>query len=238
MNRERYLERALHGVLGSEDRVAQFAADLLAHFEQGGARGETDAQVAARLGDPEEVAAAFMESVELRPAGLWARTFAFLGDFGLCIAVCLPFGLALALLASRGAAPGPFFVATAIVVGISLTGVFILYFPLFEGRFGWTPAKRLMGMHVLAESLRPITFGQAFLRRLSLYFELLVLDAVFVPFTARKQRAFDLVAKTVVVWHPDADRAAWRWLACLVPWVVIVLGGLVFSLPRVGLDGW
>ncbi|HVS62209.1 MAG TPA: RDD family protein [Thermoanaerobaculia bacterium] len=231
MNRKRYLERARRGVLGPDHRVESFAADLRAHFEEGSSRGESDAQVAARLGDPEEVAAAFMETVELRPAGLFARTFAFCGDFGLCLAACLPFAVAVMLWARRLEEPGPVFVAAVAPLGLALFGVFVLYFPLFEGRFGWTPAKRLMGLHVLSETLRPITFGQAFLRRLSLYFELLVLDSIFVPFTARRQRAFDMVADTVVVWRPDADRAAWRWALCLAPWVVIVLTGLALSLP-------
>ncbi|HVS13572.1 MAG TPA: RDD family protein [Thermoanaerobaculia bacterium] len=233
MNRERYLERAMHEVLGPDDRVGRFVADLRNHFEEGAERGETYEQVAARLGSPEEVAAAFMENVELRPAGLWARTFAFLADLGLCLAACLPFAAAMILWGEALPDPGPAFVAAAVLVGISLTGVFLLYFPLFEGRFGWTPGKLLIGLRVRSEALGPITFGQAFLRRLSFYFELLVVDALFVPFTKRKQRAFDLVAKTVVVWHPDADRAAWRWLACLAPWVVAVVAALALSLPEI-----
>jgi uncharacterized RDD family membrane protein YckC len=231
MNRERYLERALHGVLGPDDRVGRFVADLRNHFEEGAGRGESDAQVAARLGTPEEVAVAFMETVELRPAGLVARTFAFLADLGLCVAACLPFAIGMAFWSAALTRPGPVFVAVAAVLAVAVTGVLILYFPLFEGRFGWTPGKLLMGLRVRNEALGPISFGQAFLRRLSLYFELLVLDAVFVPFTARKQRAFDLVAKTVVVWHPDADRAAWRWLVCLAPWVVALALALLIALP-------
>jgi uncharacterized RDD family membrane protein YckC len=232
MNRERYLEQAMSEVVGPEQRVGRFVADLRVHFEQGAERGETDDQVSARLGDPAEVAAAFMETVELRPAGLLVRLFAFVADFGIGIAVCLPFAVGMATWASTLPQPGPFFVAIAVLLGIALTGVFLLYFPLFEGRFGWTPGKLLMGLRVRSETLGPITFGQAFLRRLSFYFELLVLDAVFVPFTARKQRAFDLVAKTVVVWHPDADRAAWRWLACLAPWLVPIAFGLLLGLPE------
>ena len=232
MNRERYLERARRGVLGPSDRFERFLADLRAHFEEGRARGESDAEVAARLGSPQEVAAAFMESVELRPAGLWARTVAFAGDIALCFAACLPFVVAVMLWTRSIEEPGPVFVAIVAPLGLALVGIFVLYFPVFEGHFGFTPAKRLLGLHVLSESLEPITLGQAFLRRLSLYFELLVLDSLFVPFTARKQRAFDMVAKTVVVWRPDADRAAWRWLVCLAPWLLFALAALALAAWR------
>jgi uncharacterized RDD family membrane protein YckC len=74
-----------------------------------------------------------------------------------------------------------------------------LFFPIAEGRFGQTLGKRLLGLRVLKESGLAIGYKEAFLRRIPFYFRFAVLDALFVPFTAKKQRAFDLVARTVVV---------------------------------------
>lgn len=45
----------------------------------------------------------------------------------------------------------------------------------------------------------PIGYREAFLRRLSFYFDFIVLDALFIPFTAKRQRAFDIIARTVVI---------------------------------------
>jgi uncharacterized RDD family membrane protein YckC len=78
-------------------------------------------------------------------------------------------------------------------------GIILLYFPILEGRFGQTLGKRLLGIWVLQETGLPIGYKQALLRRLSYYFDILPLDALFIPFTAKHQRAFDIVARTVVI---------------------------------------
>ena len=75
----------------------------------------------------------------------------------------------------------------------------MLYFPILEGRFGQTLGKRLLGIRVLHESGLPIGFKEAILRRLPFYFDFWPIDGLFVLFTAKKQRAFDIVARTVVV---------------------------------------
>ncbi len=43
---------------------------------------------------------------------------------------------------------------------------------------------------------------EAFLRRLPFYFEIWPVDALFIPFTEKRQRAFDIVARTIVVRQP------------------------------------
>lgn len=227
MYRERYLERALRDVVGPRSKVDQFAADLRAHFELGSEQGVTDAAVASRLGPPEEVAAAFMAEVDLEPAGFWVRLFAFAADLGLLAGLCVPAAGFIALAGSRAPNPGPVFVAGVVLTGLAMLGVLILYFPLFEGRYGRTPGKWWLRLRVLDESKRHISFGQAFLRRLSLYFELLVLDALFVPFTRRKQRAFDIVARTIVVHEPEGRAEPWRFIAGLAPWLLVAAAGVL-----------
>jgi len=88
-----------------------------------------------------------------------------------------------------------------LVAGFALAalGIILGYFPLLEGRFGYTLGKHLFGLHVLTEEGLPVGYKEAFLRRLSYYFEMLPVDALFIPFTQKKQRAFDIVARTIVI---------------------------------------
>ncbi|HUP23079.1 MAG TPA: RDD family protein [Thermoanaerobaculia bacterium] len=236
MTRDRYLERALRNVIGPRERVETFATDLRAHFEAGAERGEGDAQVAARLGPPEEVAASFMEGITLETAGFFARLFAFVADAGVLAVLGLPAFAAVALTVNGNPDPGPILIAAFVFLGLAMLGVVILYFPLLEGRYSRTPGKWWMRLRVVGEEHVRITFGQAFLRRLSLYFELLALDAIFVLFTRKKQRAFDIVARTMVIHEPGGRAGAWRWLGCFAPWAIVAAfaWALVYVGPRIG----
>jgi uncharacterized RDD family membrane protein YckC len=112
----------------------------------------------------------------------------------------------------------------------------IFYFPILESHFGTTVGKRLMGLKVRTEEGARIGLGAAFLRRLSFYFEILVLDSVFVPFTEKRQRAFDIVARTVVVRDPDASLGPGRYFLCLaallIPMVLLLTLGLFMGLSQ------
>jgi len=102
---------------------------------------------------------------------------------------------------------GAALIAAVIGCGLAAVGVIILYFPIQEARFGQTVGKRLCGLRVLRENGLPIGYREAFLRRLSFYFDVLVVDALFIPFTAKRQRAFDIVARTVVIREPQDPHA-------------------------------
>lgn len=233
-----YVNDVLRNVFASAAERERFEADLRAHFEEGLARGETAAEVIHRMGPPEEVAAAFNAERPLRYAGFWVRLLAFAADVGFLVAVNLPL-LALGVwLHERAPVDGtasPAAMAVLVVAGLTFTGTLLFYFPLAEGRFGKTLAKHLLALRVVRETGAAIGFGAAFLRRLSFYFEFLVLDALFVPFTEKRQRAFDIIAKTVVAREPGRSVPAWRYGLCLalavLPWVCM---GLVVALcqPR------
>jgi uncharacterized RDD family membrane protein YckC len=106
---------------------------------------------------------------------------------------------------------------TALVsTGLAALGLGICYFPLLEARFGKTIGKHLLAIRVVREAGTPISLGQAFLRRLSFYFEMLLADALFIPFTPARQRALDMLARTAVVREPGRDTGAWGWIACLL----------------------
>ena len=82
--------------------------------------------------------------------------------------------------------------------------------------FGKTLGKYLMRIRVVRETGSPIGLGSSFVRRLSFYFDILWVDALFIFFTDKNQRALDIVAKTVVAREPDESTPGWAWIVCLL----------------------
>jgi uncharacterized RDD family membrane protein YckC len=113
-------------------------------------------------------------------------------------------GVALSSLVPQHPAGFDYIVRAGIILAVSVctlavVDVAVLYFPILEGRFGRTLGKRLLKLWVLKQNGLPIGYTEAFLRRLSYYFEIMAVDALFIPFTPKRQRAFDIVARTVVI---------------------------------------
>ena len=109
--------------------------------------------------------------------------------------------------------PVPFFILLMPAVMWTLA-VFLFYFPALEAHFGKTLGKHLLGLRVLNEDGTRLGLGKAFLRRLSYYFDFLAIDALFAAFTERKQRALDILSKTMVV-REENELGAARVLICL-----------------------
>jgi len=204
---ERYIRDVLRNIpfpLKGRDRIEE---DLRAHLEAAQAAGGSPAEAIGRMGAPAEVAEDLLSQVPLRYAGFWRRLGAFALD--LCLIVVLagvPAIVAMGLSDLVPAHPvgwgqvlGALILLGVFVCTAASVGVVVLYFPILEGRFGRTPGKRLLGLWVLKETRLPIGYKEAFLRRLSFYFDILAMDALFIPFTPRRQRAFDVVARTVVI---------------------------------------
>ena len=233
---DRYVHDVLANVFATPEDAARLEADLRAHFAEAEARGESPSRIIDHMGQPEDVAAAFNAEREVPYAGFWQRVVAFVGDCGLLLALFLP-PLSVAVLATRlvpegemstGATPIGWMIALCLV-GLAMLGIFVCYFPILEARFGKTLGKHLMRIRVIRENGAPISLGQGFVRRLSLFFKLLVPDALFVPFTERRQRALDIIAKTVVAREPGERAPGWAWAACLLLPVVTsaAVAGLV-----------
>ena len=121
-------------------------------------------------------------------AGFWRRTAAFLVD----LAVILLFaGLAAVLTISlSNAVPqhpeglvenliGGAIILLLLISANACIAMILVYFPLLEGRFGRTLGKRLFGLRVRSEDGLPASYWQAFLRRLSFYFEIFPIEALF-----------------------------------------------------------
>ena len=216
---ERYIDDVLSHVFADPEDRQRLEADLRSHFSEGEAEGRTPRQVIEGLGTPEEVAAAFNAEREFQYASFWQRLVAFFGDAGLLMCLVVPV-LTLGLMAGVvGEEPGGiavlWFLPFALLF-LAILGLGIFYFPLLEAHYGRTLGKHLMRIRVVRESGSPIGLGQAFVRRLSFYFDMLWVDALFVFFTDKNQRALDIVAKTVVAQEPGKRTPGWAWVVCLL----------------------
>lgn len=193
-------------------------ADLRLHVESAVEAGATEGEAMVRLGSPSAVAASLLEGYEPSLASLWDRAAAFVVDLGIGWAV-LWVGLATLTLGADGVVA----LHWAGIGWLVAAGILaLIYFPAFEAKLGRTPGKMLVGLHVVREDGHPIGWKEALLRRLPLFFEFFLLDALFAPFTKRKQRAFDIVARTVVVRSSGRAEEArtLAWLIALLLWAV------------------
>lgn len=223
---DRYIDDVLRHVFATPEDRERLEADLRSHFAEAEADGRTPRDTIAGLGAPDEVAAAFNAEREIQFATFWQRLVAFFGDLGILVTLCLPVaGLALLMGIATGdpGEPSVLWIVIFCLLFLAFAGLFIFYFPLLEERFGRTFGKHLMRIRVLRENGGPISMGQAFVRRLSLYFDLVPLDSLFVLFTDKRQRALDIVAKTIVAREPGQTAPAWAYAVCLLLPVLSIL---------------
>lgn len=99
--------------------------------------------------------------IELRPAGVWVRSRAFLLDWAIRVILSIVVFFLLSMLAklSGGVATGLLFIAIFLV--------YWLYPVLFEVFWhGQTPAKRVFGLRVVQDNGTPVSFTQSLIRNL------------------------------------------------------------------------
>lgn len=214
---EEYVQAVLRHVPYTSAERNRIAGDLQAHFAECVEAGESEAGAARRMGPPAEVAARFLADVPLEYAPVTYRLGAYIVDVGL---VLVPLFFGLAWLAHREpglfARSGNLRIGADLSVLLSMVGpavlLWLLYFPVLESRFDQTLGKRLFGIAVVKTSGTRVGFGAAVVRRLPHHFEFAWLDALFAPFTTRRQRAFDMVANTIVVRGPHRASPGRAWL--------------------------
>ncbi|MFW6079607.1 MAG: RDD family protein [Gemmatimonadota bacterium] len=213
MNRiDAYVDEVLKHIPGCLPQRRRIEADLRSHLADRVDGGDTVEEAVARMGPAEEVAREFLSELELRPAPLGRRFAAFLIDIGLGMLVAAPLvPLVVLLVLGEPMRLPPGAVALLFFFGAALGGAVLLlslvYYPVAEAIFGQTVGKRLLGLCVTLEDGGRIGWLDAIIRRIPWYVELFWLDAVFALFTERRQRAFDLVAGTIVVRCDDDARA-------------------------------
>lgn len=231
------IEEYVHEVVG---RIApavpargRIEADLRTHLAERVAAGASEPEAVARMGPAEEVARAYLDGVEL----VWARWPRRLGAFLLDVGLGATLLMSLVLVAAYALEPGPegapetIELPVGIALGLAAAAVFvlgILYFPVMETLFGQTVGKHVFGTGVAREDGGQIGFGAAILRRIPLLFDFWPFDAAFLFFTRKRQRAFDIVARTVVIEGGRGWRRAWAWTG--LAWVAPVLLAIAIQL--------
>ena len=227
---ERYVEDVMHRIAPGFPGRHRIEADLRSHLAERVAAGEDPSNAVARMGPPAEVARGFLESTEPPVARPADRLGGFLFDVGLgalaIASITLLAVVAVGPYSTVRASDWPLPLAVALVLGAVIVFVLvILYFPVLETLFGQTAGKRVFGTYVARETGERVGFWIAVVRRIPFMFDIWPIDAVFVLFTARKQRAFDLAARTIVIEGGRRIGRPWGIVALL--WLAaMVLGAL------------
>lgn len=220
---ERYVQSVIHRIAPGIPGSARFESDLRMHLEERINTGESESEAVARMGGSEEVARGFLDSAQPELAKPSERLGGFLFDVGLGAAALA----ALAVLAAWWLTPRmtvdppvtlEALVAAAVIVSVLAA---ILYFPLFETLFGQTAGKRVFGIVVAKDTGERVGPGAAIVRRIPFFFDIWPFDAAFLLFTARRQRAFDLAAKTIVI-RAEGRRTQKPWALVVLLWTVVV----------------
>jgi uncharacterized RDD family membrane protein YckC len=180
----------------ARDRIE---ADLRNHLAELQVEDRSATTAVERMGPPERVAAEMLAAVPLIPASLSRRFLAFVLDLVIIVIPFLPM-FYLAVVWQEEYAGGthpmaPLVIGLSIILGLLAIG----YFPVLEAVYGQTLGKRLVGTGVVREDGSRIGWVAAILRRLPFFMNFFPIDALFVFFTARRQRAFDKVAGTLVI---------------------------------------
>jgi len=210
---DRYIDEVMKQLIAAQEAKDRLAADLRAHYAEAEGGGAEPERILEGMGKPDDVAAAFNAEQEFRYAGFWQRVVAFSGDFGVLLLIGLPL---VAVVIWRSAPVSEDGVVWLVAMIVALIVLLTSYFPLLEARYGKTLGKHIIQIRVVREDGAPTGIGRAILRRLSLYFEFLFVDALFIPFTEKKQRGLDIVAKTVVIREPGTEAPWWGYAVCLL----------------------
>lgn len=212
---EEYVREVMKQVPPPMPNRHRIEADVRTHLYERVDAGESAAEAIARMGSPEEVAEAYLAESPVEYASLGRRIGAFLVDVGLglvyFLSIAAAYGLMVLLGSAREQLLVPLIAGGGLLVVVAALGAVlsILYFPVLEAVYGQTLGKRLLDIYVARESGVAVGGWAAVLRRLPLFFEFFWLDALFAPFTEKRQRAFDIVAGTVVLsCRPGTGRLA------------------------------
>ena len=202
---DEYVRQVLQHVPPASPERQRIEIDLRAHLEETLAAEGSAPATFERMGAPVEVARAYLADVPLHYTAVWKRLVAVLFDLLVGVVliggIFLLIGLNLFGMAAVGGQDASLAWAAMIIIPM-LAAAFVLsivYFPVLEARFGQTAGKWLLGMHVVKEDGTSIGAWDAIVRRIPFFLEFFWIDGIVALFTERRQRAFDLVARTVVV---------------------------------------
>lgn len=201
MTIEDYLAQVLAYLPPTTPLRQQIALELRGHIDARLAAGMSLHDVLGQLGAPQALAASYLAEVPLTPAGYGARLLAKVIDVGVFFGIAAVLAGAAWLTRRSDWVPQVLVVLALLVAGFG----YVVYTIVAEWRWGQTVGKRSRGLFVVQESGAPITLGQAVVRQLSTLLQVIWIDAMFMLFTERRQRAFELLSKTRVI---QSDAAA------------------------------
>jgi uncharacterized RDD family membrane protein YckC len=200
MTTDDYLDQVLAHLPRTTPRRQQIALELRGHIQERLSAGQPLDDVLRQLGAPSVLAESYLSGISLTAADFGPRVMAKVVDaLGLLLIVAVI--LVLAWLSPRG---GMTFILICAAILVAAFG-FLIYTIVAEWRSGQTFGKRRYGLFVVQESGAPITLGQSIVRQLSLVFQIFWIDALFMLFTERRQRAFELLSKTRVIRVDDGQ---------------------------------
>ena len=194
MTADLYIQSVIDQVPQGLPLKDQIAMELRSHIAERQSHVEPLDAVLQQLGDPVTLAESYLSAVPMKSADLLGRFAAKAIDFFMIALATAALTALLWLVQPR--ALQPFIVLEMIFLCVF---GFVTYTLLSEYCYGRTFGKRAMGIRVVRESGRRISFGQAIVRQLPFFLQIFWIDALFALFTDRKQRAFELLSKTRAV---------------------------------------
>ncbi len=195
---DRYVEQVLDRIphhLPLRDQVAQ---DLRSTFADRQRLGQSAEEAIRQLGDPTTLAESYLAAVPMTPAPFMARVGAKLLD-AVLYGLLLPIPAIVYVRATHAGSDAAAGNIAAILLIVLIAMGFWLLSAVAEARYSRTPGKKLLGLYVARESGARISFGQAMVRQLPAFLNILFIDALFALFTERHQRAFELLSRTRTV---------------------------------------
>lgn len=193
-----YVARVIDRVPYDTRLRAQIEMEVRGHIAERVEHGESVEDAIRKLGDPVTLAESYLAAVPLVGGSFLARAAAKLLDLGIYLAAAVVPIVLLARFAFDRADRSLVPVLLVLCLVLVVPG-FCLYIAIAERRFSQTIGKHVLGLRVVRESGGRISFGQALVRQLPVFFEMFWIDALFALFTDKSQRAFEMVSKTRVV---------------------------------------
>ena len=197
MTTNEYVQAVLSHMPASMPRREQIGTELRSHIVERLEHGVPLDDVLRQLGDPAVLADSYLAEVPLMLPPHGRRIGAKVID-----TLVILFGMAIIALVSVGGAAliDEDLIWLGIVEAIILGGILgSMYTVVAEWHYGQTIGKYLCDLRVVRESGGRISFGQSIVRQLPLFLQVGWIDAMFLLFTDRRQRAFELLSKTRVV---------------------------------------
>lgn len=190
-----YVNDVLNRMPAGTPRRDQIGTELRGHIAERLAQGRALDDILRDLGDPGALADSYLAEVPLLLPPHGRRILAKLVDVVLIVCMFAAVVIPAATLTAFNV--GEEFVWVVLCLSAIAAGILAsLYTIILEWRYGYTVGKYLNGLRIVRESGARISFGQSVVRQLPVFLQVGWVDAMFVIFTDRRQRAFELLSKT------------------------------------------